>query len=435
MFLKPHHFQQQDRYLESLGIQRAERLFPFCWGITECKLDESLLNLGKISLEVCRGIFPDGTLFDIPGRDVAPLPLDVPTGTRQCVVYLGLSLQRAGVPEVNVISSEMNGARYTSETLELDDANVDGLPSPVQLGKLSLHLMLEGQNREGFTCLGLIRIAEVKSDRKIILDEYFIPSSLVLAASKRLASFTREVQGLLHYRGNTLSQRVIEGGSGGVSEIADFLLLQLVNKYELLFNHFQQQLNKHPQLFYEMLLKLCGELSTFTEQSRRPKLEPKYLHHDLESTFTPLIFELRRSLSVVLEESAVSISLEKQLDNLWVASQFDKQLLIKSVFVLAVSANLPSENIRKEFPVQLKVSPLEEIRNLINRALPGIALQALPVVPRQIPYHANYIYFALERRHDLWQKLNKSAGIAFHISGEFPGIQLELWAIKDKITS
>jgi len=432
MFLKPHHFQQQERYFESLEKHRAESLSPWSWGIREFKCDERLLSLGKISIENCRGIFPDGTLFDIPGRDVAPLPLDIPTGTRNCIVYLGLSLQRAGIPEVGFISSEINTARYISETIELDDINANGLSASVQLGKLSFRFMLENQDKEGFTCLGLLRIAEVKSDRKIMLDEDFIPSSLVISASKRLLNFIQEVQGLLHYRGNRLSQRVTEGASGGVSEIADFLLLQVVNKYELLFQHFHQQANKHPQRFYEMLLKLIGELSTFTEQSRRPKLEPKYLHHDLEATFSPTIFELRRSLSIVLEESAVSLSLEKQSSHLWVASQFDKNLLKESIFVLAVSASVPSENIRQAFPVQSKVSPLEEVRNLVNRALPGITLLALAVVPRQIPYHANYIYFALNREHDLWQKLDKSAGIAFHVSGEFPGIQLELWAIKDK---
>ncbi len=253
-----------------------------------------------------------------------------------------------------------------------------------------------------------------------------------LKASQRLNKFIPEIHGMLHYRGNKLSQRVTEAGTGGASEITDFLLLQLVNKYELLFQHFKQQPQKHPQCFYEILLNLVGELSTFTEVQRRPKCPSEYLHHDLESTFSPIIFECRRSLSIVLEESAVSIQLEKQAAGLWVASLFDRYLLKKSIFVLAVQANLPDENIRREFPVQIKIASLEEVRNLVNRALPGITLQALPVVPREIPYHANHVYFMLDHSHELWHTLEKSAGIAFHISGEFSGVRLELWAVKDK---
>lgn len=432
MFLQPQHFQQQDRYVESLITQRSRMISPWSWGITEFKLDESLLNLGKISIEICRGILPDGTTFDIPGRDRAPLPLDVPPGTCDCVVYLAIHLHRSGIPEVTGSNIEIGAFRYRAETIELDDQNTGGVAVPVQLAKLSLRLILDTDDREGFCCLGLLRIAEAQSDRQIIIDEEFIPTVLILEASKVLSGLVHEIQGLLNYRGNRLSQRVIEAGAGGVSEITDFLLLQLVNKYELLFQHFQQQPQKHPQLFYEILLKLIGEFSTFTQLQRRPKLVSEYLHHDLETTFSPLIFELRRSLSIVLEESAVSIQLEKQSTGLWVVSMFDRYLLKKSIFVLAVHANLPDETIRCEFPVQAKIAPLEEVRNLVNRALPGITLQALPVVPRQIPYHANCVYFALDRTHELWQKLEKSAGIAFHLSGEFSGIRLELWAVKDK---
>jgi type VI secretion system protein ImpJ len=432
MFLKPQHFQQQVRYFEHLIIGRAKMFYPWDWGLVEFALNEHLLKSGKIAIEICRGILPDGTVFDIPGRDNLPLPIDIPEGTHNCIVYLGVALQRLGVPEIFVATSKDKDFRYSPEIVEMDDANLEGTPAPVQIAKLSFRVMLENEDRENFTCLGIAKINEVKSDREIILDENFIPSSLRISASKSLKNFVQEIQGLLYYRGNGLSQRVREGGSGGVAEISDFLLLQVINRYELIFRHFHQKLNKHPQQFYMLLLQLVGELSTFTVQEGRPILVSEYIHHDLEGTFSPVISELRRSLSVVLEENAVSIHLEKQSGSLWIASAFDKALFQKSIFILAVSANIPSESIRQEFPVQVKISSLEEIRNLVNRALPGITLQALPVVPREIPYHANYIYFLLERKHELWKKLNHSAGIAFHVSGEFPGIQLELWAVKDK---
>jgi len=432
MFLQPQHFQQQDHYVESLIGQRSHMFSPWSWGITEFKLDESLLGLGKIAVEICRGILPDGTTFDIPARDSAPLPLDIPSGTRNCVVYLAIPHYRTGVPEVAGSESEIGNFRYRAETVEIDDQNTGGISVPVRLAKLALRLILETEDRKGFSCLGLLRIAESRSDHQIVLDEEYIPTALILKASHKLSSLVQETQGLLHYRGDRLSQRVTEAGTGGVSEITDFLLLQLVNKYELLFQHFQQHPQKHPQLFYEILLQLIGEFSTFTQIQRRPKLESEYCHHDLEASFSPLIFELRRSLSIVLEESAVSIQLENQATGLWVASIFDRYLLKKSLFVLAVQANMPDENIRREFPVQTKIAPLEEVRNLVNRALPGIPLQALPVAPRQIPYHANCVYFVLNHTHELWQKLEKSAGVAFHVSGEFSSVRLELWAVKDK---
>ena len=58
-------------------------------------------------------------------------------------------------------------------------------------------------------------------------------------------------------------------------------------------------------------------------------------------------------------------------------------------------------------------------------------LRALPVAPRQIPYHAGYTYFELDtRNNDLWRQLDQSGGLAMHIAGEFPGLELAFWAIR-----
>ncbi len=73
---------------------------------------------------------------------------------------------------------------------------------------------------------------------------------------------------------------------------------------------------------------------------------------------------------------------------------------------------------------------MEKIRDLVNLQLPGIALQAMPVAPRQIPYHAGFVYFELDRANELWRELQSSGGIAIHQSGEFPGLALEFWAIR-----
>ena len=72
----------------------------------------------------------------------------------------------------------------------------------------------------------------------------------------------------------------------------------------------------------------------------------------------------------------------------------------------------------------------EQIRDLVNSQLPGIAINAVPVAPRQIPYHSGYVYFELDRSSALWAQLASSGGIAFHVGGEFPGLKMEFWAIR-----
>ncbi len=108
----------------------------------------------------------------------------------------------------------------------------------------------------------------------------------------------------------------------------------------------------------------------------------------------------------------------------------DPELLRSAVFILAVSAHVPPETVRSSFPATTKIGSVEKIRDLVNLQLPGIGLRALPVAPRQLPFHAGFTYFELDRNSEYWAQLATSAGFAMHVAGEFPGLQMEFWAIR-----
>ena len=65
--------------------------------------------------------------------------------------------------------------------------------------------------------------------------------------------------------------------------------------------------------------------------------------------------------------------------------------------------------------------------------LPGVPVHAVPVAPRQIPYHAGFAYFELDQTDELWEQLKNSGGVAMHVAGEFPGLAMEFWAIRELI--
>ena len=93
-------------------------------------------------------------------------------------------------------------------------------------------------------------------------------------------------------------------------------------------------------------------------------------------------------------------------------------------------ADLPLEDLRRQFLQQCKVASVEKIRDLISLQLPGIPLTALPVAPRQLPYHAGYVYFRLDHESQAWQMMTNASGFAFHVAGNFPGMEMQFWAIR-----
>jgi len=431
LFLRPQHFQQSDRYIERLVRRRVEALRPYPWGVTELKLNREMLALGKFAVEEARGVLEDGTPFSIPDDADHPAPFDVPEATRNSIIYLTLPGYQPGAQEAAPAEAMESSARFAIHEQEINDAVAVGRAMVgIEVGKLRLRLVLDDGDRAGLICLGLARIGEVRADKQIVLDDMFIPPTLDCAASKNLSGFLVEIHGLLHHRGEALGGRVADSGTRGVAEIADFMLLQVINKYEPLFSHLHAAQHIHPETFYTVALQLAGELATFTVASKRPPAFPHYRHDDLAATFAPLMRTIRHSLSAVLEQTAVAIPLQERKYGVHVAPIVDKTLLTTAAFVLSVAANIEAERLRRQFPAQIKLGPVENIRELVNSALPGIALRPLPVAPRQIPFHVGRAYFELDRASPHWKAMQTSGGLALHVAGDFPGLEMELWAIR-----
>jgi type VI secretion system protein ImpJ len=194
--------------------------------------------------------------------------------------------------------------------------------------------------------------------------------------------------------------------------------------------HIAQIENVHPEEMYRVFIALAGELATFMDKEKIAPDWPLYAHDNLTNTFKPVIKTLRQYLSSVLEQTAISIPLDPRQYGISVGVIVDRKLLTSAGFVLAVHADIAAEKIRQHFQNQAKIGPVEEIRQLVNSALPGIPLRPLPVAPRQVPYHAGVVYFELDGDSKYWSKMTTSGGIAVHVSGEFPGLKMELWAIR-----
>ena len=323
------------------------------------------------------------------------------------------------------------GPRFTAAEVSVGDSNSQlDRDAALQIGRLNLRLMLQRDAGEGYATLGVARVVERRADNRVVLDPAFVPPLLHAPAHPVLDGYVRELCGLLNQRGEALAARLAAPGRGGVGEIADFLLLEAVNRNQALFNHLRSVSVLHPERLYSECLSLAGDLATFRD-SRRPAAYADYLHDDLAATFRPVIDDLRQSLSMVMEQTAIPIELQDRAYGVRVALIPDVQMQRSATFVLAVSAQLPGDALRARFPTQVKIGPVERIRDLVNLQLPGVTLRPLPVAPRQIPYHAGHNYFELETRgNDLWKQLESSGGLAMHIAGEFPGLELEFWAIR-----
>jgi type VI secretion system protein ImpJ len=425
MFIGTQHFQQHDRYLENLIDARSRPLSVGAWGFSELLIDQGLLAQGKLAIVSARGLLPDGTPFNIPQDDLAPSPLNIDDNLRDGLVYLALPLKRAGARDTVEEGEALGAARYLSQVCEVRDDNAPfENRAPVAVGSRALRLLTVQDGVSDYAAIGLVRVKEKRADRALILDDSYIPPVLDVAAAKPLTAFRSELLGLLHQRGEALAGRVVASGAGGASEIADFMLLQLVNRAQPLIQHLTQLSPLHPERLYSELVSLAGEFATFSTSARRPAEYPQYQHDELAVSFAPVM------LSMLIDSKATPIPIVEKAFGIHVAMLADKTLIDSASFILVVRADVPGETLRGRFAQQSKVGSVEHIRDLVNLQLPGIGLLPLPVAPRQLPYHAGSTYYELDRGSEHWQQLIHSGGFAFHVAGQFPGLNLAFWAIR-----
>ena len=432
MFLSPQHFQQQERYLERLVDSRCNAISVTAWGLSELLIDPQLLKIGKISILSARGVCPDGTPFNIPESDEPPPVMEVPENTQNAVVFLGVPVKRPGSREVLLGDAGQGLVRYEALEHECRDSSSEtGDIEKISIGKLRLRLLLETEDLSGYACVGLARILEARDDKNIILDTEYIPPCVNFRVSKVLTGFATELTGLLHQRGESIAGRMVDASRAQTAQVADYMMLQMVNRLEPLVQQFSDQPEIHPQQLFNLLVQILGEFSTFTAVTKRPPLMPKYVHDELQLSFGPVMIGLRQCLSMVFEQSAISLPLKLRKYGIRVAEISDRSLLDNAQFVLAAKADTPSDTVRARFPAQTTIGPVERIRQLVNVSMSGITLTALPVAPRQIPFHSGYAYFELNKSSEFWRELKQSGGFAIHVGGEFPNLELEFWAVRE----
>ena len=429
MFISPQHFQQMDRWVERLVERRAGGLAPATWGVRAIEVDPGALALGRLQLAAIRAIMPDGAVIDAPDDIPLPPPREIRPSDQGKTVHLVLPLRS---PEGVELSEEGHPRRLVADSLEVRDATAAGRPSVrIEVGRPNLSIALSGEPMDDAAVLAIVRIRAVEPGGAVVLDDAFIPPLLDAAGSARLLGIVAEAQRLLTARADVLARGAAPGrAQTDATGLVEQVLLGVANRHELVFQTLFRTPGIHPFEVYRALVEAIGELSAYLSNARRPEPVPAYVHAEPEAVFPPLLRQLQGMLSSVTETRAIRIALEPRNYGIWIGAIADRSIFAGHRFVLVARADTPADLVQRQLPVQIKIGPVEQIRDLVNLQLLGIGIRPVPVVPRELPLVADAVYFELDQRSELWDRLSRSAAFAFHVSGNYPNLYLEFWAIR-----
>ncbi|MGY0576289.1 type VI secretion system baseplate subunit TssK [Bradyrhizobium sp. RDM12] len=434
MLVRPHHFQQYDRWIEQLVESRVAGLVAYAWGIRKIAFDRNLLRLGQIALTELEAILPDGTALHAPEHVCLPIGRIPPPAAKDLLVKIAVGTRRQSGN--SAYCADVLARRHDKEVLQVRNASApERAPVDIKVASLATRLMFDGEEQGDLIMLPIGRIHDIDPAGPITLSDTYIPPAIDVHAVQPLVALLNEVRSVLRARAEALAARAdpsrATADGGG---LIDLLMLSIVNGAEAVFDHFAATPGHHPETLFRALLDLAGQLSSFVGDRRKPYEMPPYRHEDLESCFTPLADILRKLLSVVIESAAISLPLQDRGYGIRIGLITDRTLFQDSRFVLLAVASVPAETLRNQLPAQMKVGSVEQIRDLVNLQLPGVPFRALAVAPRELPYIQNAVYFELDQSAELWRILPRSAAFAFHVSGDYSDLHLEFWAIRRKRT-
>jgi type VI secretion system protein ImpJ len=428
LFLRPHHLQQNDRYLEHLINKRVRRITPYPWGFDELEIDQDLAQQSKFAVRRASGVLPDGTPFDIPANSPLPEAIDVPEGTAGQIAWLVMPLAAPNTREVDESTAD-SASRYirTSETF-IDSTSSLRVEEEVEIAVPRLSFELRKTSKPGYMGLGIARVLEVR-DKNVLFDERYVPPMLVCAAHPVVDGWLNRIIGWIDAKLEELARYAVDPSSGGGLQSVDYLVLQLLNREIPALIHLQRSSYVHPERLYEHLLRLAGELATFATTERRARDYPAYDHDDLENVFAPLIRDIQEFLSARLGRRAIRLEIIERAENAFVSPIRDRSLFRNATFVLEVSARRPLVEIQNDFPHLFKIGPNTKMNEIVHANLPGLPLVHLPTPPPHIRAITDHVYFYLDRKSQLWPDFSNAASIGMHFSGDWPELELHLWAI------
>lgn len=427
MHLLPHHFQQQDRYLENLIRSQFKITDIIEPGLIDLVLDLHFLERDEIHLKKCILLLPDNTLVDIPKNDEAPTPINVSDIKSTEKIYLGIPYFDESSIECS--HQDKPNFRYqTQEKVVLDNhqySNIEARNERLLLVKLNLKLLRENE-KEGHLCLALFQLKRNENGNLSLSQEGYIPPCVNIYATEFLRNFLIEFEDLILQKIKETTEKITRHKLTPLDENFEIYFLSLLNRAKgfLIFNNFKRFLK--PFELYYFLFSFLQELSTFKNKERTSQTKITYSHNELYQSLLPLILEIKSYLNTASEENITTLNPTIISKNFWKIEISDKSLLERGNFILGIYLNLDAES-KTDLYRRIRLSPLEVINDLIYRSLPGIDIIPIPTLPREIPHKIGFSYFYLNQNHELWQQLKKSTAIAVYLSVDYENVKISAW--------
>ena len=428
--LGPQHFQRQDLYHETRLQRIASALNPYFWGVRSVQWSLDGLGHNRLSADAMSVIFPDGEIYEAPGADMLPEPVDLsrlPAAVDVFTFHVAIALVK---PHGG--NADENG-RYVRCELDTPDLFSEALAIDVPFLKKQARLLAHAEAHAPHTSVSVVQVRRADQGGFEIVPS-FIPPSVTIGAEPGLrrmldgliSVMTTKIESLQRMH-RKASNEVYEVGAG---DISSWWMLNIVSTANALLTHCARSPGLHPEVMFQQMLAAAGGLMTFSDRYKTADL-PAYRHEALGEVFMELDALLRDLVDTVIGAKYFMIPLVADRSRrAYSQAVLDPAKVTKQTqLYLAVTADMPGLELVATVPMRLKVAAPDNLESIVGSALPGVPLAHMPQVPPAIPVRPNTYYFSISTKSPLYEKALDAGALAVYAPDGIPGLKIELIAV------
>ena len=433
MFLRPHHLQAGQRWMENLVRTGLDSIRPFGWGFVTLEVAAEPLENFTLRLDTCTVRMKDGTWVRIPeNTEVPPLnfqdALEAAGGPLD--IYLGIpQMQEVRANTVSLEQPEQTEGtpRYGPHPITRRDENTGQNPQTLYVRRMRGRLFAAGEDMVGYET---VRVGSVKrTDRPGALpelDELGGGPLLAIQAHAGLSGLISSVSDQIEAKDEVLAREAREHRmlfTDGVAANTEHLLkLHALNEDQAQFKAMLQCPLLHPYDVFRAMSALIGHLSIFHDDLV-PAALPTYDHDNPGQTFAQLrtrielLLEAMRPMAYVerpfvrKRDRQNREGLEVELDRRWIDENLE-------LFVGLRADEMEIQELEKHIYARLNLKLASPTRapRIANIAVRGLRLEVRSVPAGTLPRRQGLHYFKVNKtigpdRTDYWRECEQERGI------------------------
>ncbi|WP_297814130.1 type VI secretion system baseplate subunit TssK [uncultured Helicobacter sp.] len=445
------HFEQQERFLQRVIDFKTIEVFSNLYGITTLEFSKEMLIQGKIVITRIEGIAQDGSIFSAPEQDLLPEPLEINYDSlANSVITLKIPLGIATIADIALrnnipntkyiaLKSAIASRNYDDESNEIlrqigdeyESENIAFTQEKVSVALASLRLKLGILNNAAPDELE-IPIAKIKSidaNKKIDLEEEFIPTCLNISKIPIIKSFLEENIHSIKQHKNNLTN-IFKGidQTKNTLDFSTYVSLNLLKKWYLIFSYLINKDKLHPEFLYEKLIEFQGDLGAFNEDDTFLEFI-KYNHDNLNETFLPLMNNIRILFSRITSPRYTMARLISGKNGFYDFLFDNPSILQNNEIYLAVNADVNHEYLLQNFKTQSKIHTQSKIKDIVATQLRGLNLEQISNIPNAIPYLSGYIYYRFDKKDEVFADFKGENIVSIYITNNIKSPDIKIWAV------